>query len=148
VIAVAHPRIPGAHVRPTRKEAQAIFKQAEKITLTYSNRNAIHPLENIDRLNPRPGLRRWGATNNATGESSRWREAWASVHHDGSVTLAAAVGGHRKSSDENFEDRDVEARVVDGQCDASGQMFVGGRGSLGQGPDRDRCHHHYTVNDQ
>ncbi|VBA48752.1 hypothetical protein LAUMK142_01546 [Mycobacterium pseudokansasii] len=113
LIAVAHPRIPGALVRPTREEAQAIFKQAEKITLTYSNRNGIHPLENIDRLNPRPGLRRWVAPNNATGESSRWREAWASVHHDGSVTLAAAVGGHRKSSGENFEGWEVEARGIE-----------------------------------
>ncbi|MCU1699123.1 MAG: transcriptional regulator [Mycobacterium sp.] len=34
LIAVAHPRIPGTLVRPTREEAQAIFKQAEKITLT------------------------------------------------------------------------------------------------------------------
>lgn len=113
LVAVAHPRIPGTLVRPTREEAQAIFKQAEKITLTYSNRNAIHPLENINSLNPRPGLRRWVAPNNATGESSRWREAWASVHYDGSVTLAAAVGGHRKRSGENFEGRQVEARGIE-----------------------------------
>jgi Putative DNA-binding domain len=113
LIAVAHPRIPGALVRLSREEAQAIFRQAEKITLSYSNRNGIHPLENIDRLNPRPGLRRWVAPNNATGDSSRWREAWASAHHDGSVTLAAAVGGHRKSSDGSFEGWEVEARGIE-----------------------------------
>jgi hypothetical protein len=33
--------------------------------------------------------------NTATSERSSWREAWASIHHDGSVTLAAAIGGHR-----------------------------------------------------
>ena len=35
--------------------------------------------------------------NSAEGEMRRWREAWISVHDDGSVTLAAALGGHRKS---------------------------------------------------
>lgn len=113
LIAVAHPRIPGMLVRPPRGEAQAIFKQAELITLSYSNRNAVHPLENIDRFNPRPGLRRWIAPNTASGESSQWREAWASVHHDGSVTLACAVGGHRRSSGGNFEGQEVESRAIE-----------------------------------
>ena len=113
LIAVAHPRIPGTLVRPTREEAQAIFAQAEKIALSYSNRNGMHPLQNVDRFNPRPGLRRWVAPNNAIGDGSRWREAWASVHHDGSVTLAAAVGGHRRSSDGNLDGREVEARVIE-----------------------------------
>lgn len=113
LIAVAHPRIPGALVRLGGEDAQVIFKQAEKITLSYSNRDGMHPLENIDRLNPRPGLRRWVAPNSATGDSSRWREAWASAHHDGSITLAAAVGGHRKSSDGSFEGWEVEARAIE-----------------------------------
>jgi hypothetical protein len=114
LVAVAHPRIPGALVRPTREEAQAIFRHTEPITLSYSIRNAgVHPLESIDRFNPRPGLRRWVAPNIATGDGSRWREAWAGVHHDGSVTLAAAVGGHRKSSGGNFEGWEVEARGIE-----------------------------------
>jgi hypothetical protein len=113
LIAVAHPRIPGALVRLGGEDAQVIFKQAEKITLSYSNRDRMHPLENIDRLNPRPGLRRWVAPNSATGDSSRWREAWASAHHDGSITLAAAVGGHRKSSDGSFEGWEVAARAIE-----------------------------------
>jgi hypothetical protein len=71
LIAVAHPRIPGALVRLGGEDAQVIFKQAEKITLSYSNRDRMHPLENIDRLNPRPGLRRWVAPNSATGDSLR-----------------------------------------------------------------------------
>jgi hypothetical protein len=113
LIAAAHPRIPGALVRPTREKAQAIFKQAETITLSYSNRNAMHPLENINRLNPRPGLRRWVAPNNATDPGALWREAWASVHYDGSVTLAAAVGGHRSGSDSKFEGSEVESRAIE-----------------------------------
>lgn len=113
LIAVAHPRIPGALTRPAREEAQEIFTEAAAITLTYSNRNGVHPLENVDHANPRPGLRRWIAPNTATSELSRWREAWAAVHHDGSVTLAAAVGGHRKSADDNFEGWEVEARGIE-----------------------------------
>lgn len=113
LIAVAHPRIPGALVRPTREDAQAIFKQAEPITLSYSIHNGIRPLESIDRLNPRPGLRRWVAPSTASGEGTRWREAWASVHHDGSVTLAAAVGGHRHSQGGNLKGGEVESRAIE-----------------------------------
>ena len=114
LIAVAHPRIPGALIRPTREEAREIFKQAEKITFSYSNRNnGSHPFESVDRQNPRPGLRRWVAPNTVTSEALRWREAWAAVHHDGSVTLAAAVGGHRKRSGGSFESWEVEASAVE-----------------------------------
>ncbi|ORB64850.1 helix-turn-helix domain-containing protein [Mycolicibacterium tusciae] len=112
LIAVAHPRIPGTLVRPCHEKAQAIFARAETIALSYSNRNGMHPLQNVDRY-PRPGLRRWVAPSAATGDGSRWREAWASVHHEGSVTLTAAVGGHRKSGDGNFEGWEVEARAIE-----------------------------------
>jgi hypothetical protein len=57
----------------------------------------------VDRRNARPGLRRWVAVNNASGERPEWKEAWTSIHHDGSVTLAAAVGGHRMSGNGYFE---------------------------------------------
>lgn len=96
MIAVAHPRLarlPGA--RPTREEARECFAVASRHALAFAGRAGIHPLETVDRLNPRPGLRRWTAPNTATAEFSRWKEAWASVHHDGSVTLSAAVGGFR-----------------------------------------------------
>ncbi|WP_234783278.1 helix-turn-helix domain-containing protein [Mycolicibacter heraklionensis] len=114
LVAVAHPRIPGSLVRPTCEEAQQIFKQAERITLSYSTRDgSVRPLENIDRLNPRPGLRRWLAPNNVSGGSALWRETWAAVHHDGSVTLATVVGGHRKGPDENHSGGEVDARSVE-----------------------------------
>lgn len=113
LIAVAHPRIPGTLGRPTRDQAREVFKHAAGIALTYSNRNGIHPIENVDQLNPRPGLRRWIAPNTAASDISRWREAWLAVHHDGSVTLAAAVGGHRKSANDNFEGWEVQARGVE-----------------------------------
>lgn len=112
-LAVARPRVPALLTRPDRDEARAIFKRAEAVTLSYSNREGVHPLDNVDRLNPRPGLRRWVAVNTATSEHKLWREAWAEAHHDGSVTLAAAVGAHRKSFDGNFEGWEVESRGVE-----------------------------------
>ncbi|MEO7015429.1 MAG: ATP-binding protein, partial [Leifsonia sp.] len=83
------------------------------LALTYAGRGGIHPLENVDRDNPRPGLRRWVAVNSATGERSAWREAWMSIHNDGSVTVAAAVGGHRMSSDGYFEGWQVESPAIE-----------------------------------
>ena len=93
LIAVAHPRVPRLRERLTREEASAVMSKAEGLGVFYAGNGGIHPLGNVDRLNPRPGLRRWVAVNTATGERSTWREAWSSIHHDGSVTIAAAVGG-------------------------------------------------------
>ena len=103
LVAVAHPRLPRVGSRLTRDDAREILARTESLALFYAGRGGIHPLESIDRHNPRPGLRRWVAVNSATGEGSAWKEAWASIHHDGSVTIAAAVGGHRMSSDGYFD---------------------------------------------
>ena len=85
-------------------------------------RQGVHPLENVDRHNPRPGSRRWVAVNTATGDRSQWKEAWASLHHDGSVTLAAAIGGHRMSSDGYFEGSQVQSDAV--ECGVAGLMAL------------------------
>ena len=42
-----------------------------------------------------------------------WKEAWASIHHDGSVTLTAAVGGHRRSSDAYHEGWEVASSAIE-----------------------------------
>ena len=110
LIAVAHPRIPRFRDRLTRDGAGAVLSKAESLALTYAGRDGIHPLESVDLLNPRPGLRRWAVVNTATDEHSVWKESWASIHHDGSVTLAAAVGGHRVSSDGYL--RGLAGRIV------------------------------------
>jgi hypothetical protein len=94
-IAVAHPRIPNLRVLPDRDQARAVLADADLISGTLTNGKGTYPLRNVDRANPRPGLRRWVAVNTASTEQSIWREAWASIHHDGSVTLAVAVGGQR-----------------------------------------------------
>jgi hypothetical protein len=83
------------------------------LALTYAGRGGVHPLENVDRDNPRSGLRRWVAVNTATEERSVWKEAWMSIHHDGSVTVAAAAGGHRMSSDGYFDGWQVESVAIE-----------------------------------
>lgn len=112
LIAVARPRIPRFKDRLSREAAQEVLSKAEGLALVYAGRGGIHPLESVDRLNPRPGLRRWVAVNTATGESSIWKESWASIHDDGSVTLATAVGGHR-ARDGYFEGWQVESSAIE-----------------------------------
>jgi Putative DNA-binding domain len=113
LIAVAHPRIPRFRARLSREGVRAVLSTAETLSLTYAGRGCIHPLESVDRANPRPGLRRWVAVNTATGEHSVWKESWASVHHDGSVTLAATVGGHRMSSEDYFAGWQVQSSTIE-----------------------------------
>lgn len=113
LIAVAHPRIPRFGSRLTRDRAREVLSKTADVALSYAGRGGIHPLENVDRLNPRPGLRRWVAVNTATGERSAWKESWVSIHHDGSVGLATALGGHRMSSDSYFEGWQVESSAIE-----------------------------------
>lgn len=94
MIAVAHPRVPAPHHGMSRDQARSILTAAGPTALSYSKREGVHPIESVDIHNPRPGLRRWIAQNTATSDRVKWKEAWASVHHDGSVTLAASLGGH------------------------------------------------------
>ncbi|WP_433330165.1 AlbA family DNA-binding domain-containing protein [Spirillospora sp. CA-294931] len=113
LIAVAHPRIPRFRERLTREQARGVLTTTVGLALTYAGRGGVHPLENVDRDNPRPGLRRWVAVNTATGERSIWKEAWMSIHHDGSVAVAAAVGGHRMSSEGYFGGWQVESTAIE-----------------------------------
>ncbi|MBC8988513.1 ATP-binding protein, partial [Pedobacter sp. N36a] len=99
-----------------------VLTKAEGLALFYAGRGGVHPLENVDRHNPRPGSRRWVAVNTATGDRSQWKEAWASLHHDGSVTLAAAIGGHRMSSDGYFAGSQVQSDAV--ECGVAGLMAL------------------------
>lgn len=112
LIAVGHPRIPRFQDRLTREEVRHVLLQTERLALNYANSSGVHPLESVDRLNPRPGLRRWVAATATSGQST-WKEAWASIHHDGSVTVAAVVGGHRRSSDGYFEGWQVESTAIE-----------------------------------
>lgn len=95
IIGVARPRLTRPTPRMSREDARKVFAAAEPLMLDYAPNTGLHPWESIDRNNPRPGLRRWVAPNTATSDVSRWKEAWASVHDDGSVTLASSMGGGR-----------------------------------------------------
>lgn len=119
IVAVAHARLPsGLAQRPDQTVARVAFEEAFKHALVYVGRGSLHPLDNVDRDNPRPGLRRWTARPMIDGSSQRWKEGWISIHDDGSVSLAAAAGGHRRSStDYNdghvVESRDIEVAIAD-----------------------------------
>lgn len=93
-VAVAHPRASRTVANLTRDRASEVFRASE-VALSFVNnpRGVPHPLEKVDRFNPRPGLRRWVAPTTARGERQRWQETWASIHQDGSVTLATALSG-------------------------------------------------------
>lgn len=113
LVAVAHPRVPGLHGRLTRECVRLVFERAYAQAFKYANRDGIHPFSNVAWQDPRPGLRRWVAVNDATGERFKWKEAWMSVHHDGSVTVAAAVGAHRTSIDGSLEGHQVESSAIE-----------------------------------
>lgn len=113
LIAVAHPRVPRLAERLTRDEAREVMTKTKELTLTYAGRGGIHPIESVDTLNPRPGLRRWVAVNTATTESAAWKESWMSIHHDGSVSLATSLGAHPQSRDEHFEGWQVESSTIE-----------------------------------
>lgn len=113
LIAVAHPRIPRLRARLTRDEARTLLSETADWAPKYAANTGLHPLDSVDRLNPRPGLRRWVAVNTATTELTRWKESWISIHDDGSITLASAVGGHRKSSQDHFEGWQVRSTAIE-----------------------------------
>lgn len=109
LVAVAHPRIPRVHHRLSRRDAQTVFGKAAELTLRYANRGSLHPLEIVNRDNPRPGLRRWVAP--PTGKE--WKEAWASIHHNGAVTVAVAVGGRPESATAFLKGSEVDSSGVE-----------------------------------
>ncbi|WP_406635452.1 helix-turn-helix domain-containing protein [Amycolatopsis sp. WGS_07] len=122
LVAVAHPRIPVSRGALTRDEARRVLQESAELALVYASRNGIHPLESVDRLNPRPGLRRWIAVNTATDAISEWKESWVSIHHDGSVTLATAVGGHRRPDGEYRDGREITSAAI--ECAVADMMAL------------------------
>lgn len=113
LVAVARPRLPRVAQRLNGQEARDILRRSGDLALFYSSRATIHPLESVDRLNPRPGLRRWVAINSATAENARWKESWISIHDDGAVSLVTHIGGHRISSDGFLEEWQIEATAIE-----------------------------------
>lgn len=113
LVAVARPRLPRVARRLSRDDARGILDRTVSLALVYASRATIHPLESVDRSNPRPGLRRWVAVNSATEESTRWKESWISIHDDGAVSLATHIGGHPISSDRFLKEWQIEASAIE-----------------------------------
>lgn len=44
---------------------------------------------------------------------SEWQAAWAAIHHDGSVSLAASVGGHRDGPDSVAQPNTIEGSAIE-----------------------------------
>lgn len=117
-IGVARPRVPKLSNPMPLEDVKEIFKAALLLGMEYADSAAIHPLENVDWGSPRPGLRSWVTVNTATQDNQLWKQAWASVHHDGSVTLAAAVGGHMNGGGDyslghEIHGQDLEGAIAD-----------------------------------
>jgi hypothetical protein len=93
----ARPRLPIA--RPAgllKDEVQAMINNAKASTQSMLWRPAAQPLNGVDYLNLRPGLRRWTARPRLVQDPSL--HAWTSVHQDGSVTLSSALRGNPNPS--------------------------------------------------
>jgi hypothetical protein len=107
MMAVARPvnRAPRL-ARPDRTSAARIFDQAFRTSTRWTTMH-VHPLDWLDRSNPRPGLRRWLARFGRASESTMWREAWAEVLDDGGVVIGSAMGAGRAGANTTMEPHEV-----------------------------------------
>lgn len=116
-VAIAHPRIPNLRVLPQRDQARGVLDDAYYFSTSLTNTKGIYPLASVDRANPRPGLRRWKTVSTGGTESTFGEEAQASIHHDGSVTLSAVVGGQRSNTGQlegnQVQSSGIECAVAD-----------------------------------
>lgn len=94
VVCVARPRIGGSGGRFSKDEVRGLLADARTESTGYSQSlHGVFPLPGEQYPVLRPGLRRWTVPDLGTSASSRWKASVISVHHDGSVSLAMAVGG-------------------------------------------------------
>jgi hypothetical protein len=112
-VAVARPRIPlSAPAGFTRDDTRALLAVAGREAAGMLRREEVHPLDSVNRNGVRPGLRRWIApTLNHRPEI----RAQASLHQDGAITLAAALGDHRVDEG-TFASWRMEGLVADTLC--------------------------------
>lgn len=114
LVAVARPRLPQSGVRLSRDDARSVYQKAKYLAPHYAGTQNIHPLVAVESANPRPGLRQWVAPCKAQNNGQpAWDEAWFSVHNDGAVTLACAVGGHRGDTGELLPGHEVQSRGIE-----------------------------------
>lgn len=97
-VAVARPRVPApVAAKPDRDVLRHVIGQGNSIgtRMAFNDRQV---LDSVDLRNPRLGLRRWEARN-GTGTHMPWVNAHATVYFDGSVAIAAALGGEHGVND-------------------------------------------------
>jgi hypothetical protein len=114
LIAAAHPRTTTSPLtRGDRESARQLYFAAMDYSLNFAlNQSTIRPIASGDYQNPRPGLRRWVAPNKMTSDASNWQSATSSIHHDGSITMAVAVGAHKRR-DGYYEGWRISSGVVE-----------------------------------
>jgi hypothetical protein len=119
-VAVARPRFPTPlRDKPARDEAANVVGAARGIGYRMAQEHR-HPLTSVDEHNPRPGLRRWIACNKES-TAAPWLHAYASVHFDGSVTITAALGGHKGTNNSERQANEFSSwRVETLACDLFG----------------------------
>ncbi len=97
--AAAQPTVPRATGvgRVTSEQARSIVSQARDLRFVLAPRVDHTPLERMDGANLQMGLRRWVGGDNAPGQKFHldavYRASIVEIHDDGSLTLAAAMGG-------------------------------------------------------
>lgn len=92
-VGVARPHSPRTRRTFDKSEVQDILLLAAERAKRYAGYGDDHPITRVNRTDLRPGLRRWVAPSVTSPKA--WpshREAWISIHHDGSVSVVAAVG--------------------------------------------------------
>jgi Putative DNA-binding domain len=113
LIAIGRPRTTSTTgTRWTQDEARQLFQTASAHAQKYAPSHGPRPFLTARLLNPRPGLRRWVAFHSAEGEGPR-REALMSIHLDGAVTVAFALGGLRNGRDSYFAAWEFDSTVVE-----------------------------------
>ncbi|MEU3625359.1 hypothetical protein BS329_30630 [Amycolatopsis coloradensis] len=91
MIGVAHPRTSPSSGSPlSRLDANRIVDGAIELGTSIAGSSKYRPLNSVYPA-VGTGFRRWVASPGSSSEP--WREAWAEVHFDGSVSLAAVIGG-------------------------------------------------------
>jgi Putative DNA-binding domain len=112
LVGVARPAADQPAIAVSRQDARDRLKRASEYAIQHAGTDCVHPLDCGNTFNPRVGLRRWvAAMNRGDGRTDAFREAWAELHHDGTVPLAAAMGGGPGSAaDERLGPGEVDAR--------------------------------------
>lgn len=98
--------------RLDRPTAADIFNKACTSSDQWVRRN-VHPLEWIDRVNPQTGFRRWIARSPSSGNHPKWRQVQAAICDDGTVTLAAAMGGAPVNQSDVFAPYEISSDRIE-----------------------------------